>query len=497
MPFSPPGQPEPSPSATTTDGSRHAAVAATHDPAANQSWEAPAWLAQEHEQRADAEAALSSQAPAEDPVSAAPQGLAGSSLEDVALRMQRIKESAAAVRRAVEAPQQPPATVAHAAPVAAAPAPEPEPEPADLGGRSGSADPMFDDGMFGGGDDMFDGPGEEAPSPRAAAPVDDLDADDELDADDSFAGDGFRPTGFGDGFDDELDDEFDDDDDMGDFGDVSAARPLPWKPILAGAGVVLVAGLAIFWTRIFPPSPEDAATDEIVTEESADDDGKSIAKGAVAPAAADAKAEVPGAGIPVVPEGTPAAVGTPAPTGAAAVPAPTGATAPAEGDPAAAVPPAEGVAPTEAGAAPAAGAPAAGVPAAAGTPAAPVAPLAAGALEQLEEARGLYRKGGKKRLKQADELLTQILTAQPGHPDALVVSAQVKLELGQPEDALTTATKCTQVASEMADCWLTIGVLKQDSKDKTAAAEAYERYLALAPDGAYAGQVSKQLKRLR
>ena len=75
--------------------------------------------------------------------------------------------------------------------------------------------------------------------------------------------------------------------------------------------------------------------------------------------------------------------------------------------------------------------------------------------------------------------------------------AQVQLELGLPDDSLATATTCTQVAPEIADCWLTIGVLKQERKDNAAAADAYARYLELAPDGAYAGQVSKQLKRLR
>jgi predicted Zn-dependent protease len=100
-------------------------------------------------------------------------------------------------------------------------------------------------------------------------------------------------------------------------------------------------------------------------------------------------------------------------------------------------------------------------------------------------------------LKSAQELLQQILAKQPMHPDALLVMAQVQLELGLPDDSLATATTCTQVAPEMADCWLTIGVLKQERRDSAAAADAYARYLELAPDGAYAGQVSKQLKRLR
>ncbi len=127
----------------------------------------------------------------------------------------------------------------------------------------------------------------------------------------------------------------------------------------------------------------------------------------------------------------------------------------------------------------------------------PATALDAATLEQLEEARKLYRGGGKKRLKQAKEILDGIAGAHPNNPDSLVVLAQVELELGNPVASLETATKCTQVSAQTADCWLTIGVLKQDGKDTAAATEAYERYLALAPDGAYAGQVSKQLKRLK
>ena len=52
------------------------------------------------------------------------------------------------------------------------------------------------------------------------------------------------------------------------------------------------------------------------------------------------------------------------------------------------------------------------------------------------------------------------------------------------------------MAPDLADCWLTIGVLQQNKKDKDAARAAYEKYLALAPDGSYARDVKTQLKRL-
>lgn len=139
----------------------------------------------------------------------------------------------------------------------------------------------------------------------------------------------------------------------------------------------------------------------------------------------------------------------------------------------------------------------AGLPAGAAAVPATATKLDPAVLEQLEEAGGMYRKGGKSRLKQAATILSEILTNQPNHPDGLLLNAQVQLELHNPEEALASATKCTQVATGMADCWLTIGVLQQDAKHNLLAAEAYDRYLDLAPKGAFAGQVRKQLKRLQ
>jgi hypothetical protein len=521
MTFTPPADvpsPQPGPSAA---------------PAA-QTWSPPAWLAEE--QPAQAPARTGRTVVANDPVRA--------SLEEVALRMQRIKASAAAVRQAVqdETRRRPPTHVA-ATPIGLAPAPLP---------RTGLPEGIHDDD-----DDpaeartMVDGPRLDARidvptpvvAPRRAGPapapttatsgafdampsknfedgfLGDLDGDDYVGPtgpegeDDGFGDDGFGDDDFGEG-------EEEDFGDAGDFGDVRAARPLPWKPILAGATLVLGIGLVAFWGRIFP---SDEATETTSEEKSAEEGDEAaadeVAKGCVATEKSDAD-PVPGEGQPVVPESEAAAAVGVAPP---ADPAATGVAveAPAEGDPAAAAAAAAGAATpgaatpgavtpgaaTPGAATPGAATPGAATPGAAtptpggavpGAAAVPAgAPLDPTLLEQLEEARANYRKGGKKRLKSAQELLTTILARQPMHPDALLVMAQVQLELGLPDDSLATATTCTQVAPEMADCWLTIGVLKQERKDSGAAAEAYARYLELAPDGAYAGQVSKQLKRLR
>ncbi|MBX7084569.1 MAG: tetratricopeptide repeat protein, partial [Nannocystaceae bacterium] len=139
-------------------------------------------------------------------------------------------------------------------------------------------------------------------------------------------------------------------------------------------------------------------------------------------------------------------------------------------------------------------------PAPAAAPAARPAPDA-DTSARLDEARALYQsaKGGssRKKLGEARTLLQEILATSPNQADALLLLAQIELELGKADAALATATQCTQVAADLADCWLTIGVLQQDRNKKADALAAYEKYLALAPDGRYAGDVRSQVKRLK
>ena len=140
-------------------------------------------------------------------------------------------------------------------------------------------------------------------------------------------------------------------------------------------------------------------------------------------------------------------------------------------------------------------------PTAAGTPPAARPAPDADTSARLDEARSLYvaAKGGtqRKKLGEAKTLLQEILATSPAQADALLLLSQIELELGHADAALTTATQCTQAAAEIADCWLTIGVLQQDRRKKAEATLAYEKYLALAPDGRYAGDVRSQLKRLK
>jgi hypothetical protein len=242
----------------------------------------------------------------------------------------------------------------------------------------------------------------------------------------------------------------------------------------------------VFRDQLFPSTTEPTA--DIAAVQPGD---------ATPPAKADAPPPVdPQAGQPTTPEIQPAGTPTtapPGPTPPAVTPPPT---AVPPGTPPAATPTA-----TTAGTVPPTATPTAAPPvpptATPGTP----TPPAAGGSAKLDEARALYTaaKGGSKRkkLEQARTILQEILAATPREGQALLLLAQIELELGDAKAALATATTCTEAAPELADCWLTIGVLQQDKNDKAAAATAYEKYLALAPDGRYAGDVRKQLARLK
>jgi TolA-binding protein len=370
------------------------------------------------------------------------------SIENVALRMQRIKASAAAVRDAVASEvhdveraraQRPAAPPPQAERVLARPAPAAEPHAASPHpARAHESPPM-----------AFRAPAPvEHAHPAEARPRELIphrpDAPHST-ASGSFMADDFDPDddGFFEGTDDE-DDGYDDDFDsmaeggMSGFGDVITSKPLPWRAIGMGAGVVAVAGLVTLGIMVSGPNESDTPDD---AGEVADED-----PGAAQVAGAQPE-PAPAAEQPVQPE-------------------------PAPG----------------------------GTDAAEDAPPAPL-PLDDAMRERLEHARDLYdgASGGsrRKKLDEAREILQEILAKHPNQAEGLLLMAQVLLEQGDAEASLTTATKCTTVAPQQADCWLTIGVLEQENKNKTEAVSAYEKYLALAPDGRYAGEVQKQLNRLR
>lgn len=118
--------------------------------------------------------------------------------------------------------------------------------------------------------------------------------------------------------------------------------------------------------------------------------------------------------------------------------------------------------------------------------------------EALERVTQSYRRadGRDAELLRTELALRRILAEHPDEPRALVLLAQVELELGRVDDALATAQRCAEVEPAMADCWLTIGVLQENARENRAARDAYRAYLRLAPDGAYADEVRRALDRV-
>jgi len=241
-----------------------------------------------------------------------------------------------------------------------------------------------------------------------------------------------------------------------------------------------------------------------------------------APVAAAPVAVVPAPPVAVAPTPVPAA---PAPTEApvAAAPAPVAA-APV---PVAAAPAPVAVAPAPVAAAPVAAAPApvAIVPTpvtAAGQPAvkiaaapvaapvaaqpavkiAPVAPVAAAAApagaapyeQLLADGKARYGKGQSKA---ALALLTQAVAQKPDGAEALALLARVQLERGAVDQALANARRAVQANPSNADAYLTIGAAQQQNARDGEARTAYEKYLALAPKGAYASEIRSVLRTLK
>lgn len=127
-------------------------------------------------------------------------------------------------------------------------------------------------------------------------------------------------------------------------------------------------------------------------------------------------------------------------------------------------------------------------------PATPPAPVDAAFTEQLAKARASYTAG---KLKAAAAALTELAKQAPEHPEVLLLTAQVQLEEGQLPEAQKSADRCVALDATLADCWLTLGVLRQNSKDTPGAVAAYEEYLKLAPTGHYARDATSQLARLK
>jgi hypothetical protein len=132
-------------------------------------------------------------------------------------------------------------------------------------------------------------------------------------------------------------------------------------------------------------------------------------------------------------------------------------------------------------------------------PAEPPAPLDATTKTALDDARKAYEAatGNPRKLQPVGAKLQDILTAAPNNAEALTLMAQVQLEQNKMDESLDTANRCKEIAPDAAACWLTIGVI-QETKGATQVAKlAYQRYIDLAPDGRYAKDARKALGRLK
>lgn len=127
-------------------------------------------------------------------------------------------------------------------------------------------------------------------------------------------------------------------------------------------------------------------------------------------------------------------------------------------------------------------------------PTPPPAPTDPAFAEKLAKAKQAYSDG---KLKVTAAALEDLSKQAPGHPEVLLLTAQVQLEEGKIAESQATADKCVAADPNLADCWLTLGVLRQHNKDQAGAVAAYETYLKLAPSGRYARDATSQLARLR
>ena len=109
------------------------------------------------------------------------------------------------------------------------------------------------------------------------------------------------------------------------------------------------------------------------------------------------------------------------------------------------------------------------------------------------EAERLYKRGD---VAAARAALEQLLVRDPNDARALVLHSSMLIEERALDAALEAATASVEADPELADAHLALGVIQQELGAKQPAADAYRRYLDLAPRGLYARSVRRQLERL-
>ncbi len=112
----------------------------------------------------------------------------------------------------------------------------------------------------------------------------------------------------------------------------------------------------------------------------------------------------------------------------------------------------------------------------------------------LTEARTLYKKGqGKKAL----GLLEKALALNASGDGALVLLANVHLDRGSIQKALSAANLAVAANAQNADAYLVIGAVQQQLEHIPEARTAYQTYVKLAPKGEFAGEIRTILSQLK
>ncbi len=115
-------------------------------------------------------------------------------------------------------------------------------------------------------------------------------------------------------------------------------------------------------------------------------------------------------------------------------------------------------------------------------------------ITHLEAAKALYAHGQSKK---AIPLLEKAVVFRPDSDEALVLLANCYNELGQSTRALDTGNLALAANPQNADAYLVIGAVQQSQGREADARAAYEKYLHLAPHGAYAREIRSILNTLK
>jgi DNA-binding response OmpR family regulator len=127
-------------------------------------------------------------------------------------------------------------------------------------------------------------------------------------------------------------------------------------------------------------------------------------------------------------------------------------------------------------------------------PIAPARPLGTADISaRVIEAERLYKLG---RADDARARIDDVLTHDPKQVRALMLRSSLYIEDKRLDDALLAARTAAEVDPQFADAQLAIGVIEQERGEVGPAADAYRRYLELAPTGLYAQSVRRQLRRI-